>query len=270
VAVTETGSGTVERVVEVPAETTVTEAVDERGVPYKNLVAELERKLGEAAEQNTKYQQALGYYAQQYQAPAPQPAPVAEDVEARFDEPTKKFVTQVAAREAKRIAYELVTQANAQQNIGNDQEIQQEATRWYQALKVNPLYSTDSDIKVWDRAVAEARVSVLGRRMEAASKATAAATVRDAAAATQLPPTRGNNEPSATDRDKFIAEFIKDDENRRMVRKLDRVDPDSEEGQRLLKETAELNWREPIKLSPKIKLAAEAFKQGQVNIVEER
>ena len=228
------------------------EPVDEAGIPYKNRLAEYERKLAEANDREQRYMAALGQ--QRQQSPAVDPD---ADLESRFDDTTRKYVNRVVEKRATEIAenigYKMMTQVNHTNILSANQELMEEARKSYQSLKANPLWSKVDDVLVQDRAITEARLNLATKQKAAQTaqqtqQATMDASRAQAAGAT-LPGTSGAPTQLASDKEKFIKEFMADPENRSWITKGDRIDPDSPEGQKLLRETAELNWKEPIRFT---------------------
>lgn len=238
-----------------PPETPPTpEATDSNGVPWKNRVAEWERKAKEAEALNEQYKVALGQLTQQRQA-APNPAPVTDDLEElgkQFDEPTKKFVVGMIQREARKIAeetgYKFVSQANVQTELQADPEILKEAQSQYAALATNPLWRNADDVLKQEKAVDAAKAVVLARRM-AAGKQTQTEQARqqaerELAAGGNLPGTRGSPTQQPKSKEEYIKTFMADQQNIADFRTAygRRLDPFSPEGQKAFREAAEIAY----------------------------
>jgi hypothetical protein len=253
---------------ETPPETPA-EPLDERGVPYKNRVAELERKLQEEKDEKLRYMQVLGQ--QRTQQPQPQPsyqqtASNADDelfndpeylqVEAGMTEDSKRFVRtglkrigeRIAERVAERVGYKFLSNAQVQNDLSADVEIQKEAQAQYQALFTNPLWARADDVLKQQQAVTAAKAVVNARRLAAAQKTQADKqnfdANRDMAGAANLPRTGGGQpQPTGDEKKKFIESFIANEENIATFRHMDRhFDPNTELGKKRLLETAEEAW----------------------------
>lgn len=242
------------------------EPVDDRGVPLKNVIAELSRKLEDQQKMNTEYQRLLGQYSQQQTQPKPVQG---DDLEGQFDETTRKYVRsvaqQIAREEAKQIAYSMVTRAQLTQEIQSDPEIQKVANDEFNILAQNPLFANLPQEAKEAMAIANAKAKVMGQRYEAARKGNSQTAMQQAAAAqaagASIPGTQATGLSSSTDRETYIKEFINDPMQREYLRKMWKLDPDSPEGQAKLKRTAEFGWKgSPI--SEKFAQGIEMIKKG--------
>ena len=140
------------------------EPLDDRGVPYKNTVAELNRKLAESesarqqvADLNQQYQVALG------QKKSTEPAPT-NDLSDKFDDATLKMVDERAEQKARTIAYEMARGAELAKVL-EDPDIRTEAVSEYNALKANPMYVGKDDMELQYLATNSARATVAERRL---------------------------------------------------------------------------------------------------------
>ena len=131
----------------------------------------------------------------------------------------------------------------------NDPEIQKEARAEFQLISQNPAYATWSQDQREILAVKNAKIAVLGKRLEAGKQQTTqqslqAAAASQAAGAT-LPGTSLADRSGTTeqDRDAYIKKFMADADSRERIRKMYKIDPDSPEGQQKLKRVAEFAWR---------------------------
>ncbi|KKL61164.1 hypothetical protein LCGC14_2198020, partial [marine sediment metagenome] len=115
----------------VPAtDTPPAEPLDARGVPYKNTVAELERKLSEAAAINQQYQTVLGERQAQQQAQAvatPVKPSGDDDVLAQYSDQDKQAIRilakQVANEAAEQTGYRFMQQATLQNDLADNTEL---------------------------------------------------------------------------------------------------------------------------------------------------
>ena len=218
------------------------EPLDERGVPYKNRVAEYERKLSEAAERQEKYENLLGQMAaQQRQAAPPSPAP-----QTLFDDETQRFVDERSRKIAQEVAYAMLSRAQLVQEA-NDPEIQKEAKAEFQAISQNPAYATWTQDQREVLAVKNAKIAVLGKRLEAGKQQGTQQALQDAAAAqaagATLPGTSLADKSKGQDKETYIKAFVADPDERNRVRKMYKLDPDSQQGQEKLRRVAEFAWR---------------------------
>ena len=147
------------------------ESLDDRGVPWKNTVAELNRKLAESesarqqvTDLNQQYQVALG----QQKNPAPAaPAPTS-DLSEKFDDVTTQYIQQearkIANEEATKVAYGMARGAELAKVL-EDPDIRTEAVSEYNALKANPMYVGKDDMELQYLATNSARATVAERRL---------------------------------------------------------------------------------------------------------
>lgn len=230
-------------------------ALDPTGVPWENRVAEWKRKAETEAGLNEQYKVALGQLQQQRQVTPP--APVTDDLDElgkQFDEPTKKYVTGLIQREARKIAeetgYKFVSQAAVQNELQADPEIMAEARSQYAALNTNPLWARADDVLKQEHAVAAAKNVVLGRRngkaTQTQTKEAQFAAERGMAAAAGVPRTAGSPPPPETSKEQFVKDFMADPESRDAFSMAygRHLNPDSPEGQKAFKEAAEIAYNE--------------------------
>ena len=157
-------------------ETQVTEALDPRGVPYKNTVAELERKLNEAAAINQQYQTVLGErQAQQQTQPQPVAQPVKtgdDDILGQYSDQDRKAIEiiarKVANEAAEQTGYRFMQQATLQNDLADNTELMEEARKQYGLFKQNQYWAKQDDLLIQDRAVAEAKNVLLAKKSAAA------------------------------------------------------------------------------------------------------
>lgn len=231
------------------------EAVDERGVPYKNVAAEAQRKLDEANTLNEQYKVALGQLTQQRQAAPPAPVQVSDDLdelEKQFDEPTRKYidrkVTRIATEIAERTGYKFVSQAGVQTAMSEDAEVAQEARQQYAALATNPLWANMPDVNKQEKAVDAAKAVVLARRLskgkEAQTEQVRQQAERELAAGGNLPGTRGSPTQQPKSKEEYIKTFMADQQNIADFRTAygRKLDPFSPEGQKAFREAAEIAY----------------------------
>lgn len=233
-----------------------TEPLDDRGVPLKNRIAELERKLQEAvtntqtvSQQNEQYQRELGRLLTTQQQP--QQAP---DVLAQFDEPSKQMVEKIAQQVAERVAYSFVNRAQVNQELNSNQEIRKLAEQHFQTMQQNPYYARQSREALEEIAVLKAKVDYQALQAKASSGQPGTPPANN----TGLPSTGDNPQPTSNDKDKYIREYIADPVNRKMLQQMWKINPDSPEGQAKLRSVAETAWG-GVDLSPKIGLAVQAM-----------
>lgn len=237
-------------------------AVDE------SLKAELEamkQQLQQVNEQNRNFQVILGQQLQQRQAqnPTSPTKPLSE----QYSADDRKMVQEVAKGLIEETISKLTVQSEMQQRIGNDAEIAAEYQRQIQALAANPAFNRYPEETLGLIAAERARSVILEKRMNASQKNTTQAVItqanRNMAQASNLPPTgAGKGDEGLSEKDTFVRGFMASPENRAFLKRFDRVDPDSEEGQKLLRETAESNWNSPVMIGGKTALAARAIQQG--------
>lgn len=170
------------------------EPTDASGVPYKNRIAEYERKLAERDEMMQRYQQVLGTYQQQQQ----QPAPSRPDVTAKFDGETQEFVRSIAREVANEAGQKFILKSQLQDSYA-DQELVREATPIYARLKAGSWANVPNEL-VEDRAFAEARAVVAARKQQAATQSQSQQVVAQAnrnAAGASLPTATGGGPVAA-------------------------------------------------------------------------
>lgn len=232
-----------------PDESVVTapvEPVDESGVPFKNRIAELTRKLGEEAQerqrveaQNLLYQQQLGQYVAQ-QRPV---TPATDDLEGKFDEETRKFVAKVARQQAEEVGYSLIGRARTQQDISND-TIRQLAQAEFAALGNDPYYAAMPEQAREVIAVERAKYKYLEQTSKTTSQQNAQTVVNDAnramAGAGNLPSTQGN-ETVLSDRETSIKRWMDNPVNKDFFKRFHGIDADSAEGKILYRKDAEFS-----------------------------
>ena len=236
-----------------------TPAIDGSGVPWENRAAEYKRKLEEANNQNLLYQQELGRLT----APAP-PVP-ADDGSSQYPESDRNFVRRLAQEEARKIAYEMVRNAQVAQET-SDPEVQHEAQAEYQALLRNPLYGGLADDAKQMLAVKSAQLKILNAKWAGVQKTKADAEAQerarlDASGAT-LPGTSPGGQPqTGQSKEEYIKAFMADPEQLAYLRTMYKLDPDSPEGQAKLRRTAEFGWKgSPV--SEKLALGIQMLKSG--------
>ena len=158
----------------VATDTPPVEPLDARGVPYKNTVAELERKLSESASLNQQYQTVLGERQAQQQAQAVA-APVKpsgdDDVLSQYSDQDKQAIRilakQVAKEEAEQTGYRFMQQATLQNDLADNTELMEEARKQYGLFKQNQYWAKQDDLLIQDRAVAEAKNVLLAKKSAA-------------------------------------------------------------------------------------------------------
>lgn len=223
------------------------EKFDDRGVPYKNVAAEYQRKLLEAAERERQYQARLGaQYQQQQNAPQPQPS-TGDDLEPiiqQFDPNVQKALRAMASaletraeKKARLVGYDMITQVGHNNELQNP-EILQEARNQRAILDQNPLWASVNDTVKNDHAIAQAKLVL-------ASKKPAPAPVprpANGAPPPQLPPTRGAAPPNpANNREAYIQKWITDPMNLEPIRKIygKKFDPKDPKIEKMLRASAE-------------------------------
>jgi hypothetical protein len=234
------------------------EPLDARGIPFKNTVAELERKLKEKEELNTQYQTVLGQYqAQQQQAQTQtqavtQPAKTGDDdILGQYSEQDRKAIEIIAARvartEAEKTGYRFVQQAAHQNALADNTELMEEARKQYSAFKQNQVWAQVDDILVQDRAIAEAEKVLLAKKNVAASQQAVTDANRQGAAGANLPNTSGQSVETPEDKEAWVKKWMQQWENISMFKKFERgVDINSPEGQKLFKGYADEAWNPTI------------------------
>ncbi len=242
----------------VPAtEATPTEPLDARGVPYKNTVAELERKLKEQGELNTQYQTVLGQYqAQQQTQPQPVAQPVKtgdDDVLGQYSDQDRKAIEIIAGRVARQAAeetgYRFVQQAQHQNELADNTELMEEARKQYGLFKQNQYWAKQDDLLIQDRAIAEAKNVLLAKKSATANQQAVTDANRAAAQGATLPNTSGQSAVVETkeDREAWINKWQQQWENVAMMKKFHRgVEQGSPEWQKLFREYAEEAWNPTI------------------------
>lgn len=244
------------------------EPVDERGVPLKNRIAELERKLQDAvtqstsvAEQNEQYQRELGRLIAAQQQTA-QPQSQAPDILSQFDEPSKQMVRQIAKQVAEEVGYSMMGRAQLTQELSGSQEVRKLAEQHFQTMLSNPYYARQPREALEEIAVLRAKVDYQALQAKAGTQQSAQQLQANAnqqlAGNTGLPSTGDNPPQTANDKDKFIREFMADPIQRKFVQGGWKMNPDSPEGQAKLRSIAETAWS-GVDLSPKIGLAVQAM-----------
>ncbi len=242
---------------ETQAETQVTEALDPRGVPYKNTVAELERKLKEQGELNTQYQTVLGQYqAQQQTQPQPVAQPVKtgdDDILGQYSDQDRKAIELIARKVANEAAeqtgYRFMQQATVQNDLADNTELMEEARKQYGLFKQNQYWAKQDDLLIQDRAVAEAKNVLLAKKSAAANQQAVTDANRAAAQGATLPNTSGQSAVVETkeDREAWINKWQQQWENVAMMKKFHRgVEQGSPEWLKLFREYAEEAWNPTI------------------------
>ncbi len=215
------------------------EPMDETGVPYKNRVAEMNRKLEDANRLNQEYQLQLGRLMAQQQVPPK----VDEPLEDKFDDVTRKYVEATAQKVAEQVAHRFISQAQVSQTVNADPELLNIAKEEYGQLKANPYYSNLRDDQLQAFAVASAESKLLKKRGSTQQDANRAAALRDAAKlqaeGASLPDTGSSLPSGSVNKEEFIKKFKANDDQRAMVQSYWEVDPDSMEGQLHLQRAAE-------------------------------
>lgn len=220
------------------------EPLDERGVPYKNRIAEYERKLSEQQALNQQYQQVLGQYMQpQPAAPAAKP-----DVRQKFDAETLEFVRSVADEIAEQKARQFILRQQVQEQLA-DVDVVNEARPIYARLRTG-AWATMPDELVQERALSEARLNLELKRAKAAQTAQTQQQMSQAnrapAAAASLPPTMGGTATPTQDT-QFVRDFLASPERRKQFRQFyPQLDLNSAEGQQKFRKIA-LNAQEEQK-----------------------
>ena len=232
-------------------DTTPAEPVDARGVPFKNTVAELERKLNEAAAINAQYQTVLGERQAQQQAQA-QPAPVKtvdDDVLNQYSDQDRKAIEiiarKVANEAAEQTGYRFMQQATLQNDLADNTELMEEARKQYGLFKQNQYWAKQDDLLIQDRAVAEAKNVLLAKKSVTANQQAVTDANRAAAQGATLPNTSGQSAVVETkeDREAWINKWKEQWENIAMMKKFHRgVEQNSPEWIKLFQEYAEEAW----------------------------
>lgn len=245
------------------------ESLDDRGVPLKNRIAELERKLGEKDSTLQQYQQLLGQFATQAKPPV-DTATASDPLESQFDETTRKYVEAVAERKARKIAeetgYKMMSQAVRQTTLSEDSELLKEAQSQYQQLKSNPIWSNADDNLIQEHAVAQAKSVVTERRRVNPAAPGQPVPRNSRPSLPRTGPINYDTAPVVNEKEKYINDFIKQPEYRSLIRKglteHGRLDPDSPLGQKVLKELAEDEWTNGSRLTGSVAMAAKAIQSN--------
>ncbi|MDP2734712.1 MAG: hypothetical protein Q8P12_00735 [bacterium] len=231
------------------------EALDETGVPYKNRVAELQRRLEAEQGLNQRYQQALGQ-ERRPQAPPPATQSGAYFLEVNgqkheFDAASVALVRKLAEEIADQKANSIVGRAQLSNEV-SDTEVRAEAENIYRnEVLSNQFYASWNDDAKQAIAIKEARARVFQKRYEAAKKGTLSKAQAEAAqvqaAGASLPGTSGTASPSQTSKEQYIKEFIKENQTDPGKVKIFRsfyqgLDPLSAEGIEKLKRSAEMAY----------------------------
>ena len=143
------------------------EAMDPDGVPWRNRVAEANRKQAEAEAaksqadaQIQQYQVALG----QQNQPQPTPEPLSD----KFDDATLKMVDERAEQKARTIVQEetyRIARGAELAKVLEDPDIRAEAVVEYNAMKANPMYANKDDMDMQYLATNSARATIAERRL---------------------------------------------------------------------------------------------------------
>ena len=225
-----------------PAPPPEVEGVDERGVPYKNVAAEMQRKFEEQQRINQQLLEAVSN-----RQPAPQ-----EPAKSGIDDILKQYkpedqtalralfneaVTQAEVR-ARTVGYKMMTEVGVQAELQKDPEVLKEALAAYQRLKANPVWAGADDLHVQYTALQEAKAAVAARRPSGGGMP----------APVNIPGTRGGGAPPSggDPKEKFIAKYMSDPEQVAMfhqVHKRDGLDINSEEGRKRFRRVAELAYQ---------------------------
>jgi hypothetical protein len=259
---------------ETPPPPSPADAVDESGVPWKNRLAELGRKLDverrelEAQRQlNLQYQQVLGQ--RQGQPPAPVPTEKKNWSEV-FDPDALAAVKELATEQARQVAFSMLARARVNQEIGEDPKVRELAQQQYAALVADPYYGQHSVEILEELAVARARNLLTDQQRKATTAQNQQTAVQQAnqslLGATSLPSTTrtDGSTPSQT-QEEFVKKWIADPNNRDDCQRLWRVSPDSPEGQKHLRGAAEWAFKNnavPGNLTKAIKMVAEFQAKG--------
>jgi len=224
------------------------DAVDESGVPWKNRLAELGRKLDEERRLNQQYQQVLG----QRQAPAQPPAqPGKKNWEEVFD-PTslaavREMATEIANQEAKKVAFSMLARARVNQDIGEDPKLRELAQGEYAALTSDPYYSQHATEILEELAVSRARNKLSAQQHQAQTAQNQQAAVQAAnqslLGASTLPGTQRTEPGTGQGKDDYIKKFMADPDQHKFLKSMYQLDPLSPEGQKKLREVAEQGWK---------------------------
>lgn len=210
--------------------------VDESGVPWKNRAMEMQRKYQEALERA------------QYQPQPPRPPQAAEDdlepIISQFAPEVQKPLRAMAAilqkkaeRTADSKAYQFVTKMTQQQELA-DPALRAEAEKQYAVIKNNPAFHGSEEV-LTQLALAQAKVALAARAPQATRVINPPPP--------QAPPTRGNAPPSpANDKETYIKGFLANPQNIQIAKKIygPKFNPDNPEGQRKLREAAEIEFNE--------------------------
>lgn len=246
------------------------EALDPTGVPWKNRVAEAQRKAEEAearrqevAQENERYRQELGRVRTQPQPPAEaaRTAKTLDEMEGTFDAPTRQYLQElrkhfetVAKQTAEQTGYGLMTDVSHTTVLQQDAELLEETKRQMALLNNNPLWVNADDRLKRDRAIEGAKAVLNAKR---AAKPPAPTTPPPG----NLPPThRGAPQPTPDDKQAFLAEWKAEPENVKMFNMFYRgTDINSPEGQKLYNTVAEEAWNGTI-FTGAVATAAKALK----------
>jgi hypothetical protein len=217
---------------------------DERGVSWRNVAAENQRKLLEAGERERQYQQRLGA---QYQQQIPSPAPVGDELEAlitQFDPAVQKALrgfAQVmegrAEKKARTVGLDMITQITHQQEVQNP-EMLQEARNQRAILDNNPIWAGTTETQRNELAIANAKVVMASKKPAPPARPANGAPTGPPA---QAPPTRGVAPVAANNREAFIQKWVTDPNNLGPIRKMfgKKFDPDDPKIKKMLRASAE-------------------------------
>lgn len=215
------------------------EPVDEAGVPYKNRLAEMNRKLEEERQRNIQYQIALG----QQHAPAQPPPTQRRRPQEMFDEETLTGINLLVEQKAN----EIMQKAQISQQL-NDPELNNIAQQEYAILASNSIYADWPDIAKQNLAVTRAENKLLRTRQQATAQQTSqqalAAAAQAQASGASLPGTGGGGPQPADDKARFIKKFMEDPYQKQNFQSMYRgIDINSKEAQERMQRVAETAWK---------------------------
>ena len=225
------------------------EAVDERGVPYKNVAAEMQRKLQEVEQQKQALLDAI--QASRQPVPADPPKTGIQEILKQYKPEDQAALMGLfneavaeAERRARTVGYTMMTEVGVQTELQKDPEVLKEAQAAYQRLKAHPAFSGSSDLQLQYTALQEAKAAVAARRPAGGGLPPPV----------NLPGNRGGGAPppSGDPKEKFVKDWMADSENRAVFQSMYRgkFTLESEAGQKALKEAAEIAYSESQKQIP--------------------
>ena len=239
---------------------------------WQTKAAQLEQEL-------RTYQQQMGAYIQQqqqqYRPPAPPTADRYSQLASKFDAETLELIDLAAERKAQKIAEEtghrFVTQQQHRQLLEGDQELLAEGNKVYAALKANPLWASQPEVIIQDRAIMEARLNLTQRKQQLSQTYQAQQQVtqanRQQSQVANLPGT--GNQPAVVDeKERFIRTWMAQPESVEMYKRFNRgLDINSPEGQAKFRKVAETAWK-PVQFGGAVGLAMNALQNSHVEVLK--